>query len=352
MGSNGSRSKERYRVAHNEQRLEKLRRNEKFLKDKGHFLLQFLANGDEVEPSNITPQIELIRAGTVSADLFRYATLYWSIPVSEGYGRRMRFLVRDASNGKLIGLFALGDAVFNLKPRDEYIGWSGLQRRQKLVNLMDAYVVGALPPYNFLLGGKLVAALIKSREVVDAFRKKYKSSTGVISGESKNPYLTAVTVTSALGRSSIYNRLRLSEDHIFKKIGYTNGWGHFHITEDIFRDIEEIVLKSIPKYEKSYEFGHGPNWRIRLLKDGFKLLGLNPSLMNHGYQREVFISELCTNFREVLSAKRKVPDYSQLRNASEIGSAALARWVMPRAHSRPDYLNYKREQFLADIGVY
>jgi len=39
-----------------------------------------------------------------------------------------------------------------------------LQRRfaKRLVNVMDAYVLGAVPPYNMLLGGKLVASLVRS----------------------------------------------------------------------------------------------------------------------------------------------------------------------------------------------
>ena len=67
-------------------------------------------------------------------------------------------------------------------------------------------MLGALPPYSQLLGGKLVASLIKTREVVDAFTKRYNDSTGLISGQKKKARLVAVTTTSALGRSSVYNR--------------------------------------------------------------------------------------------------------------------------------------------------
>src|SRR3546814_18344755 len=83
------------------------------------------------------------------------ASLYWQVPVSDGYGRRMRFLVWDQAHGKLIGIFALGDAVFNQAARDAVIGWDHHRRSAALVNLMDAYVLGALPPYSHLLGGKL-----------------------------------------------------------------------------------------------------------------------------------------------------------------------------------------------------
>jgi hypothetical protein len=91
-------------------------------------------------------------------------SLTWAVPVSHGFGRRLRYLVWDRHNGKLIGLMAIGDPVFNLSVRDKLIGWNSHARGERLVNIMDAYVLGAVPPYNMLLGGKLVAALIRTRD--------------------------------------------------------------------------------------------------------------------------------------------------------------------------------------------
>jgi hypothetical protein len=119
------------------------------------------------------PRLELVEADTWQSDLFRLAGLSWSVPVSAGFGRRLRYLVWDDSNEKLIGIIALGDPVFNLKVRDELIDWTSKDRAKRLVNIMDAYVLGAVPPYNFLLGGKLVASLIRTKEVRDDFAKKY-----------------------------------------------------------------------------------------------------------------------------------------------------------------------------------
>ena len=79
--------------------------------------------------------------------------------------------VWDNSNDKLIGIVALGDPVFDLKVRDELIDWTSKDRAKRLVNIMDAYVSGAVPPYNLLLGGKLVASLIRTKEVRDDFAK-------------------------------------------------------------------------------------------------------------------------------------------------------------------------------------
>src|SRR5262249_23759063 len=144
-----------------------------------------------------------------ASSIFRLATLIWSVPVSNGFGRRLRYLVRDHQNGKVAGIIALGDPVFNLRVRDQKIGWSAATRGERLTNLLDAYVVGAVPPYNQLLVGKAIACLLRSRDIYEDFRTKYGSLSGLISEKNKRSRLLAITTSSSLGRSSIYNRLKL-----------------------------------------------------------------------------------------------------------------------------------------------
>ena len=50
----------------------------------------------------------------------------------------------------------------------------------------DAYVLGAVPPYNLILCGKLVACLVRTKEVRNVFRLRYGDSEGLISGKKKN----------------------------------------------------------------------------------------------------------------------------------------------------------------------
>jgi len=109
-------------------------------------LLKYIANGAEVVPSQVTPRLVLVQPESEHELLFRYACLHWSIPVSPGYGRRLRFLVFDESNDKLIGLFGLGDPVFSLRARDAWIGWDFQTRKSNLYHVMDAYVLGAKLP--------------------------------------------------------------------------------------------------------------------------------------------------------------------------------------------------------------
>lgn len=174
-------SKAAIRETHRLQREERLAREGRFVDVTWPELRGYFASGIDVEPQRITPRLEIISGDTWQSRLFRLASLTWSVPVSQGYGRRMRFLVWDDSNGKLIGLIGLGDPVFNLKARDQFIDWDAEARRQRLANVLDAFVLGALPPYNMLLGGKLVACLVRTREMRDAFAERYAGSKGLIS---------------------------------------------------------------------------------------------------------------------------------------------------------------------------
>lgn len=75
--------------------------------------LSYFAGGDEVIPERITPALVEV-THRHQQNLFRVARLLWSIPLSEGYGRRVRFLILDQANGKLIGLLSLQSPPYQL----------------------------------------------------------------------------------------------------------------------------------------------------------------------------------------------------------------------------------------------
>lgn len=309
-------------------------------------LLADFASGHEVVPERIDPVIESVAADTHEADLFRLTTLLWSVPVSRGYGRRMRFLVRDRANGKVIGVFALGDPVFNLGARDRWLGWSADDRRDRLVNVMDAFVAGAIPPYTYLLGGKLVFSLIGSAEVGARFAERYRDTTGIISGQKKAPKLALVTVTSALGRSSLYNRLRLRDPEDNSRclvdlapIGWTRGYGHFQVGDELFMRLRRLLVDRGHSYANGHRYGDGPNWRMRVTRVALAELGLNPDLQRHGIERQIYALPLAENFRDFLSRREPDPILSR-PSASSIASAALERWILPRSERDRRYKDF------------
>jgi hypothetical protein len=332
------------RTIHSAQRNDRLIASQEFIADRLPRLVKCFASGDEVVPARITPKLQRIESDTWEGDLFRLASLTWSVPVSNGFGRRLRFLVWDEYNGKLIGIIAIGDPVFNL------IGWDVKARGERLVNMMDAYVLGALPPYNALLGGKLVACLVRSRDVYDQFTKAYGKTTGIISQQQKKARLLAVTTSSSMGRSSVYNRLKLGGIEYFTPIGYTGGWGHFHIPDSLFSDLRDYLREIGHSYADLHRYGEGPNWRMRSTRAALEALGFKDDLLRHGIQREVFLCQLADNAGKLLRTGKGKPDLSSLLSAEEVAGLAIERWMLPRSVRRPDFKFWKRGAIEALIG--
>lgn len=339
----GQPSKETIREIQKEDRKRTAQREEALLHDRGSELIEHFAEGEEICPEDMEPALHFIdQADSTAGHLFRLATLIWSIPVSRGIGRRMRFLIRDQHTEKLIGLLALGSPVFNLSARDEWIGWDAEDREDRLVNVMDAYVLGAVPPYARLLGGKLVGALATSSLVQRRFRKRYGHRESV-SGAVKEAELVLITATSALGRSSLYNRLRLEGLFRYDRLGWTKGYGHFHIPESTFQKMRKLLEIQDHKYAEGYDFGDGPNWRIRVAREALDQVGLDSELLHHGIQREVFGVPLVDDFRDYLCGRTDNTSVSR-PPVSEIAEAAKERWIIDRADRCPDYAEWSRRQ--------
>lgn len=334
------------RSLHRLQREERIKSSIDLINRRSEQFLQYFASGNEIVPETITPKLERVYAGKWQSELFRFASLTWSVPVSRGYGRRLRFLVWDKSNGKLIGLIALGDPVFNLHVRDNHIGWNLEERTSRLVNIMDAYVLGALPPYNSLLSGKMIACLVRSREIYNEFTKTYGDTVGIISGENKHARLLAVTTSSSMGRSSVYNRLKLDNIQYFQPLGYTQGWGHFHIPDNLFLDLREYLRKIDHKYSDHYRFGQGPNWRLNCTKAAINLLGFKANLLRHGIKREVYYTNLATNSNSILLTGKGKPKLSTLLKVKQISDYSKERWIIPRSYRRPEYQEWVNSDLL------
>ena len=338
------------RALHRVQREDRLKNNREFISKKAPALLKYFATGTDVDPQKISPVIERISSRTKYGDLFRLASLTWSVPVSNGFGRRLRYLVWDENNGKLMGLIAIGDPVFNLAVRDNLIGWTSQERTERLVNLMDAYVLGAIPPYNALLGGKLIACLLRSRDIYDDFATAYGDTKGIISGKGKQARLLCVTTSSSMGRSSVYNRLKLDGVKYMDSIGYTGGWGHFHIPDQLFVELRDYLRTRDHTYADQHSYGQGPNWRLRTTKAALSALGFRENMLRHGVRREVFVSKLAENAMDILRTGHGEPDTSSLLSAQEIAQLGIERWMKPRALRRPEYREWTIENLVELFG--
>jgi hypothetical protein len=303
-------------------------------------LLHRLASGDEIDPERVSPRLVLVEPGSENERLFRYASLHWSIPVSSGYGRRLRFLVFDDQNDKLIGLFGLADPVFTLTARDQWIGWDKERRLGSLRHVMDAFVLGAVPPYSYLLCGKLVAMLVSSTDVKNAFKRKYDGTFSVIQRRPFDGRLALITTTSALGRSSIYNRLKYNNLLLFESVGFTVGSGEFHFSNGLYGAISNYAARYCKPTAKQLRWGTGFRNKREVIKKCLGKIKLSTSWMYHQVQREIFVIPLAANTREFLRGEQ-----SKLRwfdhSAEELSAFFKSRWLIPRSQHDQRYKTFR-----------
>ena len=325
---------------------EKLRKARQGLRAHEERLLEWIANGNDVEPSNIRPKLVEVLPRSEEELLFRYAYNHWSIPVSSGYGRRLRFLVIDQHNSKLIGIIGLGDPVFSLKPRDTWIGWDREDRRKRLNHVIDAFVLGAVEPYSQLLFGKLMAMFAVSRDVTDRFAEKYSGRETVILGRKTSGEVAMVTTLSALGRSSVYSRLRDRQgDWLMSSVGMTRGSGEFHFSNGVYSKLADYAREHCKPTAKNGRWGSGFRNRREVVKKVLPSVGLSSEWLYHGVRREVFVGACASNTKRFLRGEEE--NLKPLdRQAADLFEWFRERWLLPRAKRHPEYRCFDRASYV------
>ena len=293
-----------------------------------------LANGIDTLRSKIYPIIEVCETQKQN-DLFRIFRYYWSSPASDYVGRRIRILIRDKGlpGNPVIGIAAIGSSIIHIPARDLWIGWDIKTRTDRIIYVMDAYVVGALPPYNDLLGGKLIAYVLASNELRQIYQKKYAKTKTIINGRRGVSDLALIMTTSLYGsNSSQYNRLKYKKSLLYKPIGTTSGFGTIHISNETFSAMRELILSE--GYKISHKFGDGPNWRMRVVRTACELLNLNPDvILKHSFKRGLFAIPLAVNWKAFLNGEAKKPIYRNIP-IRKLAKHWQNRWLAMRKQNK------------------
>ncbi len=271
-----------------------------------NFARQNLASGIDVLKSSIEPIIEVCETDKQHR-LFRILRYYWSSPYSEYVGRRIKLIIRDKAlpNKPVIGIAALGSPIIHIPERDEWIGWNKETRTKNLIYTLDAYVIGAMPPYNHLLGGKLVSYILASNEVREIYRAKYKDQVTLSEKRIANK-LVGIFTTSLYGSSSQYNRIKYNDELLYKPIGQTKGFGSLHLSDATIQLMLQF-LKS-KGINIGHKFGDGPSWIMRVIRTAGDLLGFDSDfLLRHSFKRNIYFVPLCQDYKRFLNDETKQP---------------------------------------------
>ena len=320
-----------------------IKKNREFiLKHDLEYIDRYVIDGKSLDPKNIEPKLIAVN-NNFEGNIFKWIKMHWSIPISAGYGRRLRYIVMDRTNGAIMGIIGLSDPVFAMKDRDYYIGWSTDIRKKNLKHIMDAFVLGSIPPYSLVLGGKLVASLISSPGIRKDFYSKYKGKKSLISGEIFNGKLAAITTASALGKSSIYDRIKIPDGSEFIHVGWTRGSGEFQFANNIYNKLYKLASQSV-KWTKNPLWGKGTRNRRVVIQEALRMLNLPPDFNYHNIKRELFFIPLGSKSIEYLNGHAKHINYYG-KTQAEISEYMLKRWVIPRSERRKEYLEFKAEDY-------
>jgi hypothetical protein len=211
----------------------------------------------------------------------------------------------------------------------------------------DVSVCGAVHPYNEILGGKLVTLLLTSREVRDAYARRYGGQISVIASQmagraiSKPADLKILTTTSLYGvGSSQYNRLilraseypELPHDIRWGAIGksLTGGFGTLHLSAETAHALRSMALVRHDSRRVNNRFGEGTSPRLRQIREGLDALGLkSDTILHHATPRIFYGCELATGARESLMGLAPA-DPEDVATADAIARAWRKRWLAQR----------------------
>jgi hypothetical protein len=225
--------------------------------------------------------------------------------------------------------------------------------------MMDITVCGAIAPYNTLLGGKLVSALLCSPEVTRYYAKRYGQQQSLIAssmrgkGVVRRPSLVFMGTTSLYGiGASQYNRIKIPAEEVggqqgqkieYRALGASVGYGSFHFSNETVSLIEALLARTKNGRKVNSIFGEGVNPLMRKIREGLDLIGLpSDQLLLHGNRRIVYGVSLAENFREILLGLQRRPKFLLNQEQPQRGTARivdywLRRWLDARIQ-RPGIL--------------
>lgn len=321
---------------------EQLKLQTAFLSESLEVVEKFIVNGKDINPEAIELELRLVNDGSIEQTLFRWWNLvWWSVPYQRAYGRQMRFLLWDKTHNAPFGLIGLQSPILKMSVRDNYLNIPKEDLDYVINKSMQAQRLGALPPYNQILGGKMAALSLTSNELRKEYQKKYKNVKTILEDRRIESQLLFITTTSAFGRSSIYNRLKFKTDTIAQSLGYTKGSGSFHITQELYTEVQKFLKRR--KIDINTTFGYGPSRKVKLLDTAFSLLDLR-EYHYHNLQREFFIFPIAKNLDNVIRTGVR-PIYYQ-RPLNELTDFWKERWAIPRSQRETNWKDFDGKRFL------
>jgi len=284
-------------------------------------------NNEELTISEIEqlePELQLVMTPEenslwTSLRIYCHSANYEQVP-----GRYMKVIIRDKATYKCLGFVAVGSEIIASQGRDEYIGWTKTDREGgKLANSAVGSTIAPTQPlgYNFL-GGKLIAGLVTTSTIRDAWKEMYGDT------------LVGMTTTSLYGRFSQYTRLPY-----FRAVGKTKGkilikpgekyykiW-HDWLKQNRYEEYNKMMT------QKEGVSGPVTGAKLRVLDMICNTVGIKQSNYQHGFERGIYYSCFYENTREFLRGEIENTEL-KMKPMFEADIDGVMDWWKPRAIKR------------------
>ena len=280
-----------------------------------------------IELLALEPYVEMLEQGNAKDNetwtLVR--RLIHTMEFTANPGRNLKFFVKDKITGKLLGVICLGSDVTSLGARDKYIGWSldNKFKDGKLKHTAIGTTICCAQPlgYNFL-GGKLVAALVTSSVVRDAWKKLYGQT------------LVGMSTTSLYGIHSMYNSIPLwrTMGKSVGRIALKPDDATYEVWHDWVRENMESEYKKATTQKEGVS-GPPTGVKQKTINLIFRAVGIKASDYEHGFQRGIYYADMYENGKEFLRGEIEEKDLKMKKKYAE-DTDYIMNWWKPKAIKR------------------
>lgn len=180
-------------------------------------------------------------------------------------------------------------------------------------NMMEIIVCGSIPPYNEILGGKLVSILACSPIVARDYKIKYQHQVSEIASRMAGKKIIRDSSLAFLGTTSLYTKCSSQYNRIsvpdkngnvllkYEKVGITEGFGTLFFSKETTDCLQKMQILNDGGRKINNVFGEGTSPRFRLLSTSFSNIGLKADhFLKHNSPRIVYMMNLAFNTKEFL----------------------------------------------------
>lgn len=188
-------------------------------------------------------------------------------------------------------------------------------------NMMEIIVCGSIPPYNELLGGKLVSILACCPQVIRDYNERYEKQVSEIASRMKGEKVIRDSRLAFLGTTSLYsagssqyNRIKVpvTDNYTleYKKVGITEGYGTVYFSKATTASMMRVSELIDGGRRINNIFGEGTSPRFRLISKGLAAIGIkSEAFLQHYSPRIVYSIDLATNTKEFLRGETEELHY-------------------------------------------